>query len=319
MASNSQSRKWSLVINNPKSVGLDHEAIKEILAKFAPQYYCLADEIATTGTEHTHIFVMSDSPIRFSTMKNRFPLAHIEKTYGSAQENRDYIRKEGKWANTDKAVTSVPGTFEEWGYLPTEREEKAPMMAQLIQDVEAGKSTTEIITDNPKLAFRIKDIDILRQTLLAEKYAKEIRQLEVTYLYGATGVGKTYGIFQQFSAADICRITNYRGSNGVNFDAYRCQDVLVFEEYHSQIPITDMLCYLDVYPLMLPARYNDRVACYTKVFLTSNIPFTEQYKSLQWYKPETWRAFCRRINNIVEYLPDGSTRVEKGTLYNGCS
>ena len=311
MASNSQSRKWSLVINNPKLVGLDHEAIKEILAKFAPQYYCMADEIATTGTEHTHIFVLSESPIRFTTMKNRFPIAHIEKTYGSAQENRDYIRKEGKWADTDKAETSVPGTFEEWGYLPSEREEKAPMMAQLIQDIQTGKSTTEIILENPKLAFRIKDIDLLRQTLLAEKYSKEQRKVEVTYLYGATGVGKTYGIFSQFPAEDICRITNYRGSNGVNFDAYRCQDVLVFEEFNSQIPIEDMLCYLDVYPLMLPARYNDRVACYTKVFFTANIPLTHQYRGAQLDRPETWRAFLRRIHNVIEYLPDGSTVQRK--------
>lgn len=315
MATNSQSRKWLLVINHAKAVGLDHEAIKDNLVKFAPQYYCLADEIATTGTEHTHIFILSESPIRFSTIKNRFPLAHIEKAYGSAQENRDYVRKEGKWADTEKAETSVPGTFEEWGYLPSEREEKAPMMAQLIQDIETGKSTTEIIMENPKLAFRIKDIDILRQTLLAEKYSKEMRQLEVTYLYGTTGVGKTYGIFQRFPAEEICRITNYRGSNGVNFDAYRCQDVLVFEEYDSQIPIEEMLNYLDVYPLMLPARYNDRVACYTKVFFTSNLPLTQQYRGVQDDKPETWRAFNRRIHNIVEYLPDGTTRTVKGGLH----
>ena len=311
MANNPQSRKWSLVINNPSSIGLDHEAIKEILAKFAPQYYCMADEIATTGTEHTHIFVLSESPIRFMTVKNRFPLAHIEKTYGSAQENRDYIRKEGKWADTDKAETSVPGTFEEWGYLPSEREEKAPMMAQLIQDIQAGKSTTEIILENPKLAFRVKDIDLLRQTLLAEKYAKEQRKVEVTYLYGATGVGKTYGIFQQFPAQDICRITDYSGQNGARFDSYRCQDVLVLEEFRSQIPVSSLLNYLDKYPLFLPARYNDRVACFSKVFITSNIPLTKQYCDIQRYQPETWRALCRRIDNILEYLPDGSTRIHK--------
>ena len=311
MANNTHSRKWSLVINNPKSVGLDHEAIKEILEKFVPQYYCMADEIATTGTEHTHIFVMSESPIRFTTMKNRFPLAHIEKTYGSAQENRDYIRKEGKWANTDKAETSIPETFEEWGYLPSEREEKAPMMAQLIQDIQAGKSTTEIITENPKLVFRIKDIDLLRQTLLAEKYTKEQRSVEVTYLYGATGVGKTYGIFQQFPAQDICRITDYSGQNGVRFDSYHCQDVLVLEEFRSQIPVSSLLNYLDKYPLFLPARYNDRVACFSKVFITSNIPLTQQYCDIQRCQPETWRAFCRRIDNIIEYLPDGNTRIHK--------
>ena len=58
--------------------------------------------------------------MRFSTIKGRFPTAHIEKAYGSTKDNRDYIRKEGRWAETDKAETSVAGTFEEWGNLPAE-------------------------------------------------------------------------------------------------------------------------------------------------------------------------------------------------------
>ena len=48
------------------------------------------DEIATTGTKHMHIFIYSKSPIRFSTLKNRFPVAHIDKANGSVTENRDF-------------------------------------------------------------------------------------------------------------------------------------------------------------------------------------------------------------------------------------
>ena len=96
MANNSQSRKWALVINNPLDAGLDHTAIAAILALFSPAYYCMADEIAATGTFHTHVFLYSPSPIRFATLKTRFPVAHIEKAYGSAKENRDYITKSGK-------------------------------------------------------------------------------------------------------------------------------------------------------------------------------------------------------------------------------
>ena len=114
MENNTQARKWALVINNPLEAGLDHAAIREILRRFAPSYFCMADEVATTGTYHTHIFLLAPSPIRFSTIKNRFPTAHIEKAYGSAKTNRAYILKEGRWADTDKAETSVPGTFEEW-------------------------------------------------------------------------------------------------------------------------------------------------------------------------------------------------------------
>lgn len=311
MENNTQSRKWALVINNPLEAGLDHAAIREILYRFSPAYFCMADEIATTGTYHTHIFLFSPSPMRFSTVKNRFSTAHIEKAYGSAKANRAYILKEGHWADTDKAETSVSGTFEEWGDLPAEKEEEAPEMFKLIQDLRAGKSVMEINEDNPKLAFRIREIETLRQAILEEKYSAENRALEVTYLYGASGTGKTRGIFEKHDRKSICRITDYGGRNGVRFDAYHCQDVLVLEEFHSQIPISAMLNYLDIYPLTLPARYTDRIACYTKVYITSNIPLEEQYRDIQRYQMETWRAFLRRVQNVIEYLRDGSTVQHK--------
>lgn len=311
MENNTQSRKWALVINNPLEAGLDHAAIREILYRFSPAYFCMVDEIATTGTYHTHIFLFSPSPMRFSTVKNRFSTAHIEKAYGSAKANRAYILKEGHWADTDKAETSVSGTFEEWGDLPAEKEEEAPEMFKLIQDLRAGKSVMEIIEDNPKLAFRIREIETLRQAILEEKYSAENRALEVTYLYGASGTGKTRGIFEKHDRKSICRITDYGGRNGVRFDAYHCQDVLVLEEFHSQIPISAMLNYLDIYPLTLPARYTDRIACYTKVYITSNIPLEEQYRDIKRYQMETWRAFLRRVQNVIEYLRDGSTVQHK--------
>lgn len=184
-------------------------------------------------------------------------------------------------------------------------------MFKLIQDLRAGKSVMEIIEDNPKLAFRIREIETLRQAILEEKYSAENRALEVTYLYGASGTGKTRGIFEKHDRKSICRITDYGGKNGVRFDAYHCQDVLVLEEFHSQIPISAMLNYLDIYPLTLPARYTDRIACYTKVYITSNIPLEEQYRDIQRYQMETWRAFLRRVQNVIEYLPDGSTVQHK--------
>ena len=311
MENNTQSRKWALVVNNPLEAGLDHAAIREILYRFSLNYFCMADEVATTGTYHTHIFLFSPSPIRFSTIKNRFPTAHIEKAYGSAATNRAYILKEGRWADTAKAETSVPGTFAEWGELPADSEDKAPEMFQLMQELRSSKSTMEVLEEHPNLAFRIRDIELLRQTILAEKYSAENRKLEVTYLYGASGVGKTWGIFEQHDPWEICRITNYRGARGISFDGYNGQDVLVFEEFNSQVPIEDMLNYLDIYPLALPARYNDKTACYTMVYITSNLPVEKQYRSEQWDRPETWRAFLRRIHTVIEYLPDGSTVIHK--------
>ena len=311
MSNNTQSRKWSLVINNPLEAGLDHAAIREILHRFSPAYFCLADEIATTGTYHTHIFLYSPSPMRFSTIKGRFPTAHIEKAYGSAKDNRDYIRKEGRWAETDKAETSVADTVEEWGDLPSEKEEASPDKYRLLQSLREGMTSLEAVEDNPDRFYHYREIETVRQSILEDTYSTIMRQVEVTYLFGASGTGKTRGIFERHNPKSICRITDYGGKNGVRFDSYHGQEVLVFEEFHSQIPISAMLNYLDIYPIMLPARYNDRVACYTTVYLTSNIPLEAQYQEIQRYQLETWYAFLRRIHNVIEYLPDGSTVQRK--------
>ena len=57
---------------------------------------------------------------------------------------------------------------------------------------------------------------------------------------------------------------------------------------------------------MLPARYFDRVACYTTVYITSNIPLEQQYTEIQRSKLETWNAFLRRITTVTEFRKDGT-------------
>ena len=70
-----------------------------------------------------------------------------------------------------------------------------------------------------------------------------------------------------------------------------------------------MLNLLDTYPTTLPARYQDKVACYTTVYITSNIPLEAQYPDVQQNDPETWRAFLRRIHTVTQFFADGTTEV----------
>lgn len=312
--SNEQHRKYLLTINNPKDYGLGHAEIKAILSLFSLVYYCIVDEIGEQGTHHTHVFVVFASPVRFSTIQRRFGVAHIDPAYGSASQNRDYLRKDGKWEDTKKSETTVEGSFEEYGEMPTEQEEKHGLMYRVRQMLEDGASTTEIICEFPNLGFRVNQIDTLRQAILEDKYSTDNRDVEVVYIHGETGTGKTSGIYSAHDPRDVCRITNYKGDR-IYFDSYRGQSVIVFEEFHSQIPMPDMLSYLDVYPLMLPARYHDRVACYSAVYITSNIPITQQYTEVQRNEPATWDAFIRRIRKIRRY--DGTGKYEDFLVESG--
>lgn len=311
-----QSRKWLLTINNPEKHGETHDVLIEKLKMFMPLYFCLCDEIGEQGTYHTHIYIKSASPIRFNTVKKRFETAHIDKAYGTARQNKDYITKQNNWAETEKATTNLPETFFEWGTIPDEKADSRAIFATILSEVKEGKSTNQIINEMPSLIFKIKDINILQETVRAET-GNKFRDVKTTYIWGKTGTGKTSYVFNNHPIEEICRIITYRKS-GINFDNYNGQNVLVFEEYHSQIPITDMLSYLDRYPLTLPARYNDRTAQYTYVYILSNIPIEDQYKDIQKDKPEVWKAFLRRIDRIIEIKNGGVIKEikKKGTKKN---
>ena len=298
----SKSRKHQLTFNNPVEHGFTHEVIKTTLASFpGMQYWCMCDEIGEQGTPHTHLYLYSPNAILFSTLQQRFLGAHIEAAKGSHRENRDYICKEGRWLDDAKHETNLPETFEESGALPIERDKRESISSEILSLIQSGSSNAEILVQYPSAMNRLQHIEAARQTLLEECYSNQWRDLEVTYLWGKTGVGKTRSIMEKYGYSRVYRVTNYDHP----FDDYKGQDVILFEEFRSSLPIQDMLKYLDGYPLMLPCRYSNKAACFTKVYLVSNIPLSAQYPNVQVSEPETYRAFCRRINQgDYELLPD---------------
>lgn len=303
MSQDSQSRKWQITLNNPTDKGITHEVIKNKLQEIKSiRYYCLSDEIGLeTNTPHTHIFAYC-SRLRFSTIKRMFPEGHIEQAYGTVEENRAYIRKDGKWAEYEKADTSIAGTFEEWGEVPEEpgagyRTDIAEIYGQIYN----GASNAEIMARNPEAAQYIGKMDKIRQEILEAEYREKWRELTVTYIFGPTGTGKTRGVMEAHGYSSVYRVTDYSHA----FDRYAQESVLCLDEYRSSLQIGDMLDYLDGYPLALPARYANRQACYETVYIISNIDLKEQYPNIQAIEPETWRAFLRRIHRVVEYRKEG--------------
>ena len=100
--------------------------------------------------------------------------------------------------------------------------------------------------------------------------------------------------------SNVFRVTDYSHP----FDAYSGQDVILFDEFRSSLLLADMLKYLDGYPLELPCRYLNKYACFTKVYIISNIPLAKQYTVAQMDNYETWLAFVRRIHT-VKYFHEG--------------
>lgn len=310
-AKNIQRHAFHLTINNPLQKGYDHRVIKEtMISGFTTlKYLCMADEIGEQGTYHTHIYVVFSSRVRWSKIKKAFGEAHIEAARGSAEDNLNYIKKEGKWKSDGKSETKVEGTFEEWGSFPKQKGQNSDMQ-ELYEMVKNGYSNAEILELNNDYILQIDKLDKLRTMLLTEKYKNARRlDLKVSYICGATGTGKTRGVLDRHGDSNVYRVTDYQHP----FDGYGCQPVIAFDEYRSQLRLSDMLQYCDIYPIELCARYANKYACYNDVYIISNWPLEEQYEQVQKESPESWQAFLRRIHKVTVYHKDGSV-TEYGSV-----
>lgn len=290
-----QSRKWLLTINNPEKFGFNHDNIRASLSTIKNlDYWCMCDEVGKNNTYHTHLYLYRKNPMRFSFIKKKFPIAHIDYCKGTSEDNRNYIRKEGKYKGTKKEETNLAGTFEEYGVMPLERQGQRNDLIDLYDMIKGGLSNFEILESNPEYMLQIDKIEYCRQIIREEKYKNIFRQMNVEYWSGKTGKGKTRTVMERYGYENVYRITDYLHP----FDGYKGQDVIIFEEFRSSFKIQDMLNFLDGYPLDLPCRYNNKVACFTRVYILSNISLHEQYRDIQREYEETWLAFLRRINAI---------------------
>lgn len=300
MPTDKQSRKWLLTLNNPQESGWGHEKLKMSLATMKPViYYCMSDEIApTTDTYHTHVYMHCKTPVRFSTVKNKFPTAHIDLARGTAEQNKNYVFKIGeKYEGTEKEDSRIDGTQEEWGEFPDEHQGKRPELAMLLEMIQSGMSNYEIITNYPDYLFDTDKIERVRLTLREEEFKEKIRPIDMTYVWGKTGTGKTRDIMLRHGYANVYRTT--MGSHP--FDLYKGQDIICFDEFNSTIKLEKMNVLTDIHPAILPCRYADRVACYTKIYIVSNICLEQQFPDEKQNKPSLWHAFVRRFNRVMWY------------------
>lgn len=307
MSKYAQSRKWLLTINNPADHDLDHENIKRILSGIKNiGYYCMCDEIGLKDkTYHTHVFIYRKSPIKFTYLKDNFPQAHIDWCNGTCLQNRDYVRKEGKYLGSLKEDTNLKDTFEEFGQCPEEHQGKRSDLDTLYEFIKDGMSDAEIIDSDPNYIKHIDKIDRCRQLLKAEQYKNIFRELDVQYWYGVTGSGKTRTVMDHWGYENVYRVSDYTHP----FDTYKCQDVLILDEFRSDLKIGLMLNLLDGYPLDLPCRYNNKVACFTKVYIISNVSLDQQYSNMQRDQKDTWQAFLRRIKTVKFFDESGLKKM----------
>lgn len=308
-------RKVLLTLNNP-TLSPD-EAIEKAKSLKSLAYCAVSLEVSPSGTPHLHIYLVFKLSVRRSTLERMFPGAHIENPKGTHQENVDYVQKSGKWKDTEKAKTSVPGTFREWGELPlaaksSKVKDTVPRKSRnVVQMIEDGKSDFQIIKAEPGFAQKTKHINDIRNALMRDKSRRRVEDLHIEYIYGPPGSGKTKCVLKECKKSDVYIVTEYHNP----YDGYKGEPVILFDMFQPLSPdfsLADLVRLLNPHATQLPARGQNLWACYTKVYFTSC------------YSPDSiskdsniLESFLRRITNVAKMEDGKKVNLGPGTDFIG--
>lgn len=215
----SQARDWAFVVNNPT---LNEQQMFDYLKSLVNvRYFVFVREkgdgspTKPFGTEHHQGYIEFSKPKKFSTMKGCFSAdkigvnAHISPRKYSRQSCVDYVKKEG--VHADKAHTQI-GQVYEYGTQPQQgkRNDLAIDLVEMVEMKKQGFSDTEIFEAFPHSHARFHNyVDKISMAYKMNTYKKKRRKLEVVYIYGKTGAGKTTYVMDKYGDENVFRLTDY--------------------------------------------------------------------------------------------------------------
>ena len=309
-----QSTKWFITQNNPQKYGIkDFEDFQNKIKSLCPIWAIFSHERGKiNGLDHFHCGVVLSHAIRNTTLNRLLPHADLQRMLGTYAQARSYTLK----IDEDEDRGSISLATAEYGTMPLTVKERGKISSeQLIEDIKSGKSVLDIVESNPNLyAFKVKQINELRQKYLGKLYLGKARERPLTFIVrcGATGTGKTRAVMEEFGS-DVYRVTVYRNHGlGPYYDGFDGHKCLCFEEFNSSsVPIEEMLMISDPYYYTeLNCRYQNAVGTYDTLIINTNTLFENLYRELLLLPKtvEKYRAWLRRITEIQLYKSDGTVK-----------
>jgi hypothetical protein len=262
---------------------MHREEIEEALEQYS--YIGQLEEGEGGSYRHWQLLIDGNtSPIRFSTLKNKLPTAHLEPRRGPIQQAIDYVTKE------ETRVSEEPRL--EHGTIRHSDERGRRKDVEVVREavLEKGLSVDEIFLQVPEAARMTSFVERL---VAARERAQNSapREIEVLWLYGPPGTGKT-SLAVDIGGDDFYRVTDYCHP----FDSYAGEKTLILDEFDGSMPLSLVLNVLDVWPMSLPARYANKTAAYTHVVMVSN---ESPWGYYLWEPTSRRQALARRIDTII--------------------
>lgn len=214
---NTKSRAWQFTINNVSH----YEEIKSKICEYKSlRFFISCQEVApTTGHEHIHIYAYFNNPIKVSY--DKFHGAHIEKCLGSPKQNIAYIKKDGK-------------ILDEFGDIP----HQGGLGVKNLKDIEDPDdlpdwhmyNTWKKIKSESEFDIKIDD------------YHKDV---EVHYIFGPSGIGKTELAKQLMKNAGFTTMNRVKYS-GNFWEGVGTAECCLYDDFRdSHMPASEFINFID--------------------------------------------------------------------------
>lgn len=262
-----QRRGWVVVVNNYAEVEKDWFNRPGLF-----EYACFGLETApSTGTPHLQGYIHLRRKARFAQVRALFPGAHIEPANGSAEQNRDYCSKEGRFTDFGVCPLTGPATVRR-----DFEAAKALAQANRIEEIEGGIYIPYYNT-----------LKCIAHDHMAKCTSRD--ELVDEWHFGPTGCGKSRPLREAYPNAFIKEPDKY-------WDDYAGEDEVIIEDVDKYDVAVGRFFKLwtDHYPFKGHVKHKPSILIRPKkLFFTSN------YKPSEiWSDHKTWSPIERRCKLI---------------------
>jgi hypothetical protein len=282
-------RNWAFTwYQNEESI-MDSETIKMNFDNIGEVRYLIFQLERSERADKSHYqgVVIFKNAVRFNSIKAVFHTMHLDHINGNLIDSINYAKK---------TQTRVNGPYE-YGEIPNKG--KRSDLYAIHEMLEDGNTLEDIRKVHPtQFLIYQNNIKAYYLDVTTKNFQYSNRKLKVLFIYGKTGVGKSRFVLSLFDRSKIYRVTDYNNP----FDEYINEPVIVLDEFRGQFDISYLLNLLDIYPLKLKARYNNKIACFDWVFIISNQPLEKIYSKIKMSDLETFKALIRRIMIKGEFI-----------------
>lgn len=333
--SDTVSRSWFAVLNNPEKYGYADLTPKQIVERMKAEWignnplkkghwaYCISEK----GTPHIHMILEGSGSMRFSAVKKAYPQAHLEPTKGSKKQILAYIKKEPPFDEKGEQVicfTSHGNIEGNKRFVLSNVNDTLQMIEQLVED---GMTPNQIMAEDIRLR---REESLIRKAYFAKRYRETPpkREVKAVWHMGDSGTGKSYAyvrLCEQYGDDNIYFFTDYANKGVGGFDGYCGEPVLFMDELKGgSLSFESLLTIMQGYRTQIHCRYANCYALWNEVHITSIYAPEDIYTEMVSREERTKdpvKQLLRRISVYIYHYRDGEgykTFELPGSEYKGC-